>query len=126
MKRTKIFVLVYTLCAAVCAQLGIASDKKLLLVNLTSYTTEESRKAIEYAKAELEQGRPVVVFLNDRGVLAASKVNAASYKEQQRNLTELMKRGATVLVCPDCMKLYGVDPSSLLAGMQIAERHHHS
>jgi sulfur relay (sulfurtransferase) complex TusBCD TusD component (DsrE family) len=126
MKRTKIFVQVCALCAALCAQLGIASDKKLLLVNLTSYTTEDSRKAIEYAKAELEKGRPVVIFLNDRGVLTASKANAETYKEQQRSLTELMKQGATVLVCPDCMKLYGVDPSSLLAGVQIAERHHHS
>jgi sulfur relay (sulfurtransferase) complex TusBCD TusD component (DsrE family) len=124
MKRTKIFVQVCALCAVLCAQLGIASDKKLLLVNLTSYTTDDSRKAIEYAKAELEKGRPVVIFLNDRGVLAASKANAETYKEQQRSLTELMKRGATVLVCPDCMKLYGVDPSSLLAGVQVADHHH--
>jgi sulfur relay (sulfurtransferase) complex TusBCD TusD component (DsrE family) len=95
-----------------------------LLINLTSYTTEESRKAIDYAKAELEQGRPVVVFLNDRAALVASKANVETYKEQQRNLAELMKSGATVLVCPDCMKLYGVDASSLLAGVQIADRHH--
>jgi len=123
MKLTKNFLQVYALCAVLCAQLAVASDKKLLLVNLTSYTTQESRKAINYAKAELEQGRPVVVFLNDRGVLAASKANAETYKEQQRNLTELMKRGATVLVCPDCMKLYGVDAFNLLAGVQIADRH---
>jgi sulfur relay (sulfurtransferase) complex TusBCD TusD component (DsrE family) len=124
MKLTKTLVSACALCAVLCAQPGMAADKKLLLINLTSYTTEESRKAIDYAKAELEQGRPVVVFLNDRSVMAAAKANTGTYKEQQHNLVELMKRGATVLVCPDCMKLYGVDASNLLAGVKIADRHH--
>jgi sulfur relay (sulfurtransferase) complex TusBCD TusD component (DsrE family) len=124
MKLTKNFLQACTLCAILCAQLSTASDKKLLLVNLTSFTTEESRKAIDYAAAVLEQGRPVVVFLNERGVLAASKDYADSFKEQQRKLIELMKRGGIVLVCPDCMKLYGIDPSNLLPGVQIAESQH--
>jgi sulfur relay (sulfurtransferase) complex TusBCD TusD component (DsrE family) len=124
MTLTKIFVAAAALCALLCAQAGLAADKKLLVVNLTSYTTEESRKAINYAKDELEQGRPVVIFLNDRGVLAASKINAESYKEQQRSLTDLMKRGATVLVCPDCLKQHGIDPASLLAGVKVSEQRH--
>jgi sulfur relay (sulfurtransferase) complex TusBCD TusD component (DsrE family) len=123
MKLTKIFVAAWALAALFCAQPGLATDKKLLLVNLTSYTSEESRKAIDYAKEELEQGRPVVIFLNDRGVLAAALTHAQTYREQQRDLTELMKRGATVLVCPDCLKQYGVDPKGLLAGVKISERH---
>jgi len=125
MKLTKFLVAACALYVLLCAQTGLAADKKFLLVNLTSYTTEESRKAVDYAKGELEQGRPVVIFLNDRGVLAASKANAETYKEQQKNLIDLMKRGGTVLICPDCMKLYGIEPSSLLAGVQITERHHH-
>jgi sulfur relay (sulfurtransferase) complex TusBCD TusD component (DsrE family) len=124
MKLKKTFLQLCALCAVFFALSGMASDKTLLLINLTSYTTEDSRRAIDYAKDALEQGRPVVVFLNDRGVLAASKSNADTYEEQQRNLTDLMKRGGIVLVCPDCMKLYGVNPSSLLAGVQIADRHH--
>jgi sulfur relay (sulfurtransferase) complex TusBCD TusD component (DsrE family) len=124
MKLTKTFLQVCALCAVFCAQFGMAADKKLLLINLTSYMTQESRKAIDYAKAELEQGRSVVIFLNERGVLAASKANARTYKEQQRNLTDLMKKGATVLVCPDCMTFYSIEPSSLIAGVKIADHHH--
>jgi sulfur relay (sulfurtransferase) complex TusBCD TusD component (DsrE family) len=124
MKLTKFLVATCALCVLLCAQTGLAADKKLLLVNLTSYTTEESRKAVDYAKEELEQGRPVVIFLNERGVLAAALPHAQMYKEQQQHLTELMKRGATVLVCPDCLKQYGVDPKNLLAGVKISERHH--
>jgi sulfur relay (sulfurtransferase) complex TusBCD TusD component (DsrE family) len=124
MKFTKIFVVACALAAFPCAQSGLAADKRLLVVNLTSYTTEESHKAIDYAKGELEHGRPVVIFLNERGVLAAALTHAQTYREQQRDLTELMKRGATVLVCPDCLDQYGVDPKNLLAGVRISERRH--
>jgi sulfur relay (sulfurtransferase) complex TusBCD TusD component (DsrE family) len=124
MELTKIFVAACTLAALLFAQSGLAADKRLLVVNLTSYTTEESHKAIDYAKEELEDGRPVVIFLNERGVLAAALTHAQMYKDQQQHLTELMKRGATVLVCPDCLQQYGVDPKNLLAGVKISERHH--
>jgi sulfur relay (sulfurtransferase) complex TusBCD TusD component (DsrE family) len=124
MKLAKIFVAACALAALFCAQSGLAADKRLLLINLTSYTTEESHKAIDYAKEELEQGRPVVIFLNDRGVLAAALTHAQTYKDQQRELTELMKRGATVLVCPDCLKHYGVEAKTLLAGVKVSDRRH--
>lgn len=120
MKLTKIFMAACALAMLFCAQSGLAADKKLLVVNLTSSTNEESRKAVDYAKDELEQGRPVVIFLNQRGVLAAALTYAKAYRDQQRDLAELMKRGATVLVCPDCLQYYGVDPTKLLAGVKIA------
>ena len=101
-----------------------AADKSVLLINLISYTTPEARKAIDQAKIELSRGRTVVVFLNDRSVLVAARNNADQFKEQQQNLNELMKKGATVLVCPHCLKLYGVSESSLLTGIRIAEESH--
>ena len=101
-----------------------AADKNVLLINLISYTTPEARKAIDQAKIELSRGRTVVVFLNDRSVLVASRTNADQFQEQQQNLLELVKKGATVLVCPHCMKIYGVEASSLLAGLQIARESH--
>jgi intracellular sulfur oxidation DsrE/DsrF family protein len=57
--------------------------------------------------------------------MVASKENADQFAEQQRNLRELMQKGATVLICPDCMKLYGVSESSLLPGIQIVEESDH-
>ena len=37
-----------------------------------------------------------------------------------------MENGATVFICPHCMKLYGVADSDLLAGIQIARESDHS
>jgi sulfur relay (sulfurtransferase) complex TusBCD TusD component (DsrE family) len=113
-------------CAISCFRPAIGADKNYLLINLTSYNTPEAQTAIDYSKAELKRGRPVVIFLNDRGVLVASRANAEKFKEQQQHLNELMKNGATVLICPHCMKLYGVVESDLLTGIQIAKESDHS
>ena len=107
-------------------QLAPAAQNNILLVNLISYTTPESRKAIEYEKAARGEGRQVIVFLYDRAVLVASKANADQFTEQQHNLRELMQKGATILVCPHCMKLYAVTQSNLLTGIRIAEESDHS
>ncbi len=121
MKSSRILALLCVVCAIFCFRPAIGADQNYLLINLTSYNTPEAQSAIDYSKAELKRGRPVVIFLNDQGVLVASKANAEKFREQQQHLNELMKRGATVLICPHCMKLYGVAESDLLAGIQIAE-----
>jgi sulfur relay (sulfurtransferase) complex TusBCD TusD component (DsrE family) len=120
MKFIQGLMLMCILCATLNLQPTFAGNKDYLIINLTSYTTTESRKAIDYAKAELSRGRPVVIFLQEQGVWAASKAHASRFKEQQQSLNELIRKGATVLVCPHCMKLYGVDEADLLAGVQIA------
>jgi intracellular sulfur oxidation DsrE/DsrF family protein len=33
----------------------------------------------------------------------------------------MMNKGVTVLVCPDCMKQYGVKPADLIDGVQIGK-----
>ena len=38
---------------------------------------------------------------------------------QQEVLAELISKGATVIICPMCMKHYGVQESDLLPGLQI-------
>lgn len=126
MKSSRILALLCAVCAISFFRPAIGADKNYLLINLTSYNTPEAQTAIDYSKAELKHGRPVVIFLNDRGVLVASRANAEKFKEQQQHLNELMKNGATVLICPHCMKLYGVAGSDLLAGIQIARESDHS
>lgn len=92
-----------------------------LLINFTSYTSAESHKAIEYAKAEQKKGRPVVIYLNEASVIVAAKSNAQQFQKQQKDLAELIQKGATVAVCPDCLKRYKIDESDLIAGVQVAE-----
>ena len=53
-------------------------------------------------------------------VLLASKVNAAKYANQQKILSELVAKGAVVLVCPTCIKHYNVQESDLLPGLKVS------
>jgi len=121
MKFIKSWILVQIICAVSFCQPVHAENNNYLLINLTSYTSPESHKAIEYAKAELRKGRPVIIYLNDASVLVAAKSNAQQFQKQQYNLNELIKKGAIVAACPHCMKRYGVAESELLPGIQVAE-----
>ena len=61
----------------------------------------------------------MTVFLNDRGVYLGSKAKAEPFAEQQKALAELMGKGAVVIVCPLCMKHYGVAQTDLIPGAQV-------
>jgi sulfur relay (sulfurtransferase) complex TusBCD TusD component (DsrE family) len=66
------------------------------------------------ASVKQERGHPVTIFLNDRAVYVAAKKNGTKFAEQQKTLAVLTEQGAVVLVCPMCMKQYGVQESDLL------------
>jgi intracellular sulfur oxidation DsrE/DsrF family protein len=66
---------------------------------------------------------PRVIFLNQSAVLIAAKKNNIKYKQHQARLIELMSKGVTILICPDCMKTYGVTEADLIDGIQMGQRH---
>jgi DsrE/DsrF-like family len=74
-------------------------------------------KSDEHDKEEL----PRVIFLHQSAVLIASKKNRDKYREHQAELIDLMNKGVTVLICPDCMKEYGVKATDLIDGIQIGK-----
>jgi sulfur relay (sulfurtransferase) complex TusBCD TusD component (DsrE family) len=86
------------------------------LINLTSNDTHRVRMALSFARIYQERGHPVTIFLNDRAVYVAAKKNGTKFAEQQKTLAVLTEQGAVVLVCPMCMKQYGVQESDLLPG----------
>jgi sulfur relay (sulfurtransferase) complex TusBCD TusD component (DsrE family) len=74
---------------------------------------------ITLGKNQMERGHPLTIFLNDKGVFIGSKANAAKFADQQKLLGELMSKGAVVLICPMCMKHYGVKEADLLPGLKV-------
>jgi predicted peroxiredoxin len=76
--------------------------------------------AIGFGSNQLQRGHGLTIFFNDKGVKVASKANAAVYPEQQKLIRMLVEKGATVLVCPMCMKQYGVKESDLLPGLKVS------
>ncbi len=98
---------------------AIAADTDGLFVNMTTDGSHRSRMALTFSQNQLQRKHPVTIFLNDRGVLIASKTNTKKFKALQDQLRALMKEGATVLVCPMCMKHYGVKETDLIEGLKV-------
>lgn len=120
MKRIlNLLLLAVVLGLGACSSLPGASNTDPLFVNLISDEPHRATMGIGFGKNQLDRGHPLTVFLNDRAVVLGAKANAAKFPEQQKMLSELVARGATVLVCPMCMKHYGVNQSDLLPGLKV-------
>jgi sulfur relay (sulfurtransferase) complex TusBCD TusD component (DsrE family) len=98
---------------------AFAGDADPLFVNLTTDDSHRADMGISFGKNQLERGHPLTIFLNDKGVFIGSKINSAKFAEQQKALGEIMSKGGTVLICPMCMKHYGIKEADLLPGLKV-------
>jgi sulfur relay (sulfurtransferase) complex TusBCD TusD component (DsrE family) len=119
MRTAKIALLLAAIAMSQFAIPAIAGSTDPLFVNATTDQPHRAKMALVFSKGQLERKHPVSIFLNDRGVLIASRANAENFKEQQELLKTLMAGGATVIACPMCMEHYGVKESDLLPGIKV-------
>lgn len=115
--KTLFTVLLLVLCSL--ALPASASDKDGLFINMATDDPRRANMAITFGGNQLGRGHPLTVFLNDKGVLVGARANASRFTEQQKKLADLMAKGATVLICPMCIKHYGVADSDLLPGIRV-------
>ncbi|NJN47870.1 MAG: DsrE family protein, partial [Candidatus Competibacteraceae bacterium] len=88
---------------------------------LTSDDSHRANMAITFGGNQHKRGHPLTIFLNDKGVLIGSKANSAKFADHQKALSELMSKGVIVLICPMCMKHYGVKEADLLPGLKVGK-----
>ena len=100
-----------------------------LVLNITSGKDDlhAATMALQLAGHALDDGRDVVLFMNVRAPELARKDFSPTLAFHdnpplQTMLKQLMERGATMLVCPHCMKVQGVTPADLLPGAEVASR----
>lgn len=99
-----------------------ADDTDPLFINLTTDDAHRASMGLTFGLHQQQNGHPVTIFLNDRGVLLGSRARADQYAELQRTLDELMKNGATVLVVALSMKHHRVREDELLPGLKVSNR----
>ncbi len=95
-----------------------AGDKSPLFVNLTSDQEHRTLMAVQFSMKMHDKGHTLTIYLNDKGVKLASTENK-QYAEFQSKLAEVMGKGATVYICPVCMKEYKIEGSTLLKGVKV-------
>jgi sulfur relay (sulfurtransferase) complex TusBCD TusD component (DsrE family) len=115
---TQLFVALTLIVAGITAPV-LAGGADPLFVNLTTDDAHRANMAITFGKGQLERGHPLTIFLNDKGVFIGSKTHAAKFADHQKALGELMSKGAVVLICPMCMKHYGVQEADVLPGVKV-------
>jgi len=98
---------------------AVAGDTDPLFINATTDEPHRAMMALMFAKNQLERKHPVTIFLNDKAVFLGSKANAGKFKDHQGMLGTLLKGGATVIMCPNCMKHYGIKDTDLLDGIKV-------
>jgi sulfur relay (sulfurtransferase) complex TusBCD TusD component (DsrE family) len=119
MKFISQLLLALALCVGTITASAFAGDTGPLFVNLTGDDSHRANMAITFGGNQHERGHPLTIFLNDKGVLIGSKANSTKFTDHQKALSDLMSKGATVLICPMCMKHYGVKESDLLPGLKV-------
>lgn len=110
---------VFALLVLLVAPPAFAYDEGSLFVNLTTDEPHRASMALRFSEAMMERGHPLAIWLNDKGVLLAAKDQADKLGEQQKALATMIEKGATVLVCPYCMKHYGVAEADLIDGAKL-------
>jgi sulfur relay (sulfurtransferase) complex TusBCD TusD component (DsrE family) len=98
---------------------AIAAPNDPLFINLTTDDPHRANMAITFGRNQLERGHPLTVFLNDRGVFVGTRAEAAKFGEHQKALSDLMAKGAVVLICPMCSKHYGIKDAEVLPGIKV-------
>lgn len=106
----------FVACPLISAHAG-ATDP--LFVNVTTDDAHRANMALTFSKSQFARKHPVTIFLNDRAVAIASRANSERFKIYQEMLTAFVKDGATVIVCPMCMKQFGVKEADLIEGIKI-------
>ena len=121
MKVISQLLLALVLCIGAVATSAFAGNNDPLFVNLTSDDSHRANMAITFGGSQHALGHPLTIFLNDKGVLIGTKANSDKFADHQKALTELIGKGATIIICPMCMKHYGVKESDLLPGLKVGK-----
>jgi predicted peroxiredoxin len=111
------------------AGVAAAKDSPDLVLNVTSGQEDlhAVTMALQLAGHGLNAGREVTLFLNVRAPALArkdlsDKVAFHGNPPLQKMLTDLMARGARIIVCPACATVMGVSETDLLPGVKLATR----
>ena len=108
-----------------------AEDEKkpVLVVNMTAGSDDMHSvwMGLRLAEHALDGGRAAIVFMNVKAPPLASKkcpddCRFGEMPPVKEQIATLVKKGGSVIVCPECAKANGVAEADLLPGVELATK----
>lgn len=116
MRYLKRLLFIFSLAIAGVTAPAFAGDKDPLFIGLSSESSQRVGHVLHFAGLQFSRGHPLTIWLNESGIFLASRQHSEKHAVHQKALSELMSKGAIVLVCQYCMKQLDVKESDLLPG----------
>jgi predicted peroxiredoxin len=97
------------------------------MINLTSDAFEDAHSTymgLRFAEMGLEEGLDVTIFLNVDGVrLLQSDGATLTFDDDNLRtiLDDITNNGGTVIVCPMCLQMHGMELSSIPSNFETGE-----
>lgn len=98
-----------------------AQDRQKLFINLSSDTPWRVEMALAFADAVLERDVTVTLWLNNEGVRVARAQSSGQLKAANEALVVLINKGARVVVCPECLRQFGLNERQLVPGATVGK-----
>ena len=98
-----------------------------LIINLTSDPTVNAHSAtmgLHFGQNALDSDIDLTVFLNVDGVkLMQPQADTIAFEGEnlQQLLKDIQASGGTIVACPHCMEVHGVQAADLLEGVQMGK-----
>jgi predicted peroxiredoxin len=106
-----------------------AANNPSVLVNITSgkENLHSVSMGLDLAMASLERGRKVVIFLNVKAPIFASKklgddVKYSDFPPVKSIMSDLIAKGAMVAVCAHCAEVNNIDKAEMIDGIKIVQK----
>jgi len=116
----------FTACASEHQDTTQSTDSELL-INMTSDAFEDAHSTymgLRFAEMGLDQGLEVTIFLNVHGVrLLESEGATLTFDDNNLRamLDDFTDNGGTVIVCPMCLQIHGMELSSIPSNFEAGE-----
>jgi predicted peroxiredoxin len=113
------FVVLFAMAFGFAATSATAGPNDPLFISLSGDGANKVGHVLHFAGLQMSRGHPVTIWLNEGGIFLASKKHTEKHAARQKELADLMSKGASVLVCQYCMKQLDVAESDLLPGFKM-------
>jgi len=119
--------LAFALLIAATAGLQAAETRDGVFIHISHGADDPHRLLMALNMANMMSAdHPVLVYFDIRAVEAVLKdskdVQFSHFPSSKTQLSDLAKRGVTLMVCPGCLKVAGKTPADLAPGIQVADK----